>query len=87
VSQHRQLVEILVAEGRADAYLRDGPTMEWDTAAAQAVLEEAGGLVLDISTGRHLTYGKMEYRNGSILAAASHTLAQNVLAAVQCLTR
>lgn len=36
----------LVAEGRADCYPRFGPTMEWDTAAAQIVLEEAGGQLL-----------------------------------------
>ncbi|HCO59280.1 MAG TPA: 3'(2'),5'-bisphosphate nucleotidase [Porticoccaceae bacterium] len=37
----------LVAEGEADIYPRLAPTMEWDTAAAQAVVEAAGGLVLD----------------------------------------
>src|SRR5690606_37397680 len=36
----------LVADGAADAYLRDVPTMEWDTAAAQAIVEAAGGAVL-----------------------------------------
>ena len=38
----------LLARGDADAYLRRGPTSEWDTAAAQCVLEEAGGAVLDL---------------------------------------
>jgi 3'(2'), 5'-bisphosphate nucleotidase len=37
----------LVAEGGADIYPRLAPTMEWDTAAAQAVVEAAGGVVLD----------------------------------------
>jgi 3'(2'), 5'-bisphosphate nucleotidase len=37
----------LVAEGRADIYPRLGPTSEWDTAAAQCVVEQAGGLVTD----------------------------------------
>jgi 3'(2'), 5'-bisphosphate nucleotidase len=36
----------LIAEGLADVYPRYGPTSEWDTAAAQAVVEQAGGLVL-----------------------------------------
>ena len=36
----------LIAEGLADIYPRYGPTSEWDTAAAQAVVEQAGGLVL-----------------------------------------
>ncbi|MDQ8167708.1 MAG: 3'(2'),5'-bisphosphate nucleotidase CysQ [Gemmatimonadota bacterium] len=37
----------LIAEGRADLYFRDGPTMPWDTAAAHAVLAAAGGEVFD----------------------------------------
>lgn len=37
----------MVAEGRADLYPRFGPTSEWDTAAAQAIVEAAGGLVVD----------------------------------------
>ena len=39
----------LVAEGKADLYLRDLPTMEWDTAAAQCIVEAAGGSVKDIT--------------------------------------
>jgi 3'(2'), 5'-bisphosphate nucleotidase len=38
----------LVAEGRADVYPRLGPTSEWDTAAAQAVLEQAGGQLVNV---------------------------------------
>ncbi|MDD1650934.1 MAG: 3'(2'),5'-bisphosphate nucleotidase CysQ [Methylococcaceae bacterium] len=38
----------LVAEGRADIYPRMGPTSEWDTAAAQCVVEQAGGAVVDL---------------------------------------
>ncbi len=45
----------LIARGQADLYLRLGETSEWDTAAAQCVLEEAGGAVLDL-TGRPLRY-------------------------------
>jgi 3'(2'), 5'-bisphosphate nucleotidase len=37
----------LVAEGAADVYPRLGPTSEWDTAAAQCVVEQAGGFVTD----------------------------------------
>jgi len=39
------LKSCLVAEGRADIYPRLGPTSEWDTAAAQCVVEEAGGVL------------------------------------------
>ena len=45
----------LVAEGEADFYPRLGPTSEWDTAAAQAVVEAAGGAVLDLQ-GAPLRY-------------------------------
>ena len=37
----------LIAEGLADIYPRYGPTSEWDTAAAQCVVEESGGSVVD----------------------------------------
>ena len=45
----------LVAEGEADLYPRLGPTSEWDTAAAQAVLISAGGSMMDL-TGQPLAY-------------------------------
>ncbi|PIF28970.1 3'(2'),5'-bisphosphate nucleotidase [Acidovorax sp. 56] len=57
-----------IAEGEADMYPRLAPTCEWDTAAAQAVLEGAGGLVLDLQ-GRPLRYGKPEVFNPSFVAA------------------
>lgn len=46
----------LVADGSADIYPRLGPTSEWDTCAAQAVVEAAGGQVVNALTGRALTY-------------------------------
>lgn len=52
----------LVAEGRAHLYPRLGPTMEWDVAAAQCVVEEAGGTVTDLS-GRRLRYNKPSLEN------------------------
>ena len=45
-----------VAEGVADVYPRFGPTSEWDTAAAQAVVEVAGGHVVSAETGEPLRY-------------------------------
>ncbi len=41
------LKSCLIAEGQADLYPRLGPTSEWDTAAAQCIVEEAGGLITD----------------------------------------
>ena len=48
-----------IAVGDADLYLRLGPTSEWDTAAGQCVLEEAGGVVLDMR-GERLRYNTRE---------------------------
>lgn len=48
VSMGSSLKLCLVAEGRADVYPRLGPTSEWDTAAAQCVVEQAGGSVTDL---------------------------------------
>ncbi len=49
----------LVAEGQADVYPRLGPTSEWDTAAGQCVLEQAGGVVLKLD-GQPLAYNERE---------------------------
>lgn len=46
----------LVADGSADLYPRMGPTSEWDTCAAQIVVEEAGGQVVNAHTGQPLVY-------------------------------
>lgn len=58
-----------VAEGLADVYPRLAPTSEWDTAAAQAVVEGAGGFVMD-TDGHALTYGKAEVLNPSFVVAS-----------------
>ncbi len=47
----------MVAEGKADMYPRLGPTSQWDTAAGDAVLRAAGGIVTDIE-GKPLVYGR-----------------------------
>ncbi len=63
----------LVAEGSADIYLRDLPTMEWDTAAAQCVVEAAGGGVYNLS-GSRLKYGKAGLKNPPIMTVGDPTL-------------
>lgn len=57
----------LLAEGLADLYPRFGPTSQWDTAAADAVLRAAGGITL-APGGGPLGYGKADYLNGPFLA-------------------
>jgi 3'(2'), 5'-bisphosphate nucleotidase len=58
-----------IAEGTADVYPRFGPTMEWDTAAGDAILRAAGGIVAD-PQGRALRYGKSaaNFVNGPFIA-------------------
>ena len=62
VSMGSSLKFCLVAEGSADLYPRLGPTMEWDTAAAQCIVEEAGGRVTDLE-GMRLRYNKPDLHN------------------------
>jgi 3'(2'), 5'-bisphosphate nucleotidase len=63
VSMGSSLKLVLVAEGKADIYPRLGPTMEWDTAAAQIVVEEAGGTVINHETSTPLVYNKENLLN------------------------
>jgi 3'(2'), 5'-bisphosphate nucleotidase len=57
----------LLAAGEADLYPRFGRTMEWDTAAGDAILRAAGGRVTDLD-GRLLRYGKPGFENPSFVA-------------------
>ena len=57
---------VRLAEGAADLYPRFGPTMEWDTAAPQAVLEAAGGTLCTME-GTLFTYGKPGWLNPGFL--------------------
>jgi 3'(2'), 5'-bisphosphate nucleotidase len=57
-----------LAEGKADVYPRFAPTMEWDIAAGQAILEPLGGVVLNAETGNPLTYNKESLLNPYFIA-------------------
>ncbi|MBV9687506.1 MAG: 3'(2'),5'-bisphosphate nucleotidase CysQ [Alphaproteobacteria bacterium] len=57
----------VIAAGGADLYPRFGTTMEWDTAAGQAILESAGGSVETLA-GTPLRYGKPGLKNDGFLA-------------------
>lgn len=59
----------LVAEGEADVYPRLAPTMEWDTAAGQAVAEAAGCSVTDAGSGQSLRYNKEDLHNPYFIVA------------------
>ncbi len=57
----------MVAEGNADIYYRHGPTMEWDTAAGQAIIEAAGGTVKCYPSLHRFHYNKEVLINSSFL--------------------
>jgi len=68
VSRGSSLKIIELAKGEADLYPRLAPTMEWDTGAAQIILEEAGGKIIDETTGNPLAYNKEVLRNNHFVA-------------------
>jgi 3'(2'), 5'-bisphosphate nucleotidase len=59
-----------VAEGSADIYPRFGRTMEWDTAAGHAILNEAGGR-METADGKAFLYGKPGFENPAFIAFGS----------------
>lgn len=61
---------LLLAAGEAHVYPRLAPTMEWDTAAAQIIVEEAGGQVLRHDNGQPLHYNKENLLNPHFIAKA-----------------
>ena len=63
VSSGSSIKICLVAEGTADAYPRFAPTMEWDTAAGDAIARAAGKRVVDAQTGKPLVYNKEDLHN------------------------
>lgn len=69
ISSGSSLKLCLVAEGKADVYPRFGPTMEWDTAAGQAIVEQAKGTVMDTQTNEQLNYNKNNLLNPFFIAS------------------
>ncbi len=67
-----------VAESSADLYPRFGPTMEWDTAAGQAVCEAAGASVLNMETGRPLEYNKPDLKNPWFVVTSDTSLVSSL---------
>ena len=63
ISKGSSLKLCMVAEGKADCYPRFAPTMEWDTAAGQAICEHAGFDVVDWKTKKTMLYNREELLN------------------------
>jgi len=70
VSMGSSLKFLVIAEGNAHLYPRYAPTMEWDTAAAQIILEEAGGKVIQEGKNIPVRYNKPDLLNPFFLAQA-----------------
>lgn len=78
IKHHHKNVEIVstgssiklcwVAEGIADEYPRFGPTMEWDTAAGQAILEESNACLIDFKTNEVMRYNRENLLNNWFVA-------------------
>ena len=67
ISKGSSLKLCMVAEGKADCYPRFAPTMEWDTAAGQAICEHAGFEVIDWNTKKPMLYNREELLNSWFL--------------------
>lgn len=70
ISAGSSLKFMLVAKGDAHVYPRLAPTMEWDTGAAQCVVEQSGGRVIHAETGERLAYNKENLLNPSFIVYA-----------------
>ena len=68
IAKGSSLKFLVLAKGEADLYPRLAPTMEWDTAAAQIILEEAGGKVLRTEDRQPLRYNKENLLNPFFVA-------------------
>ena len=71
LSKGSSLKFCMVAEGVADSYPRYAPTMEWDTAAGQAIIEAANGKVIDFTTQQQLSYNKENLLNNWFFAESN----------------
>ena len=67
ISMGSSLKLCLVAEGKADCYPRIAPTMEWDTAAADAIVREAGKMTYNFETKEPMIYNKEDLLNPNFL--------------------
>jgi 3'(2'), 5'-bisphosphate nucleotidase len=69
VSKGSSLKFMLLVEGKADVYPRYAPTMEWDTAAAHAIVNEAGMKVTQMNSDTELVYNKADLLNPYFLVS------------------
>lgn len=73
ISVGSSIKQCWVAEGLAHEYPRYGTTMEWDTAAGQCILEEAGSSLIDLVTEKPMRYNRENMRNNFFIAKSGHS--------------
>jgi 3'(2'), 5'-bisphosphate nucleotidase len=62
---------MMIANNEADLYPRLAPTMEWDTAAPQIIIEEAGGQLINVETNERMKYNKVSLENPSFITLST----------------
>jgi len=70
LTQGSSLKLCMIAEGTADIYPRFSPTWEWDTAAGQAIVEEAGCHIISADTKQRIVYNKEDLHNPWFIVTA-----------------
>ena len=75
--------QCMIAEGSAALYPRQGTTMEWDTAAGQAIMEATGAQLLRASDALPMAYNRPDLRNPDFLASAAGVPPEIVSLALQ----
>jgi len=72
----------LIASGQADCYPRFGPTSEWDTAAGEAIVESAGGQVVN-TNGDSMNYNvKEDYLNPNFIVSNGKIISERILSLI-----
>lgn len=79
--------QCMIAEGVAALYPRSGTTMEWDTAAGQALIEAAGGRLVRVADGQPMDYNRPELKNPDFLAVAPGVADEAVQAAMAAMRK
>ncbi len=74
VNQGSSLKLCMVAEGTVDIYPRFSPTWEWDTAAGQAIVEEAGCQIIAADTKQRIVYNKEDLHNPWFIVKSKHNI-------------
>lgn len=67
-----------LASGDADIYPRFNGTKEWDTAASQVIVEQSGGAVISIQTGKPLRYNKKHFANDYFIAFSANQVGRKI---------